>query len=203
MQNKNEQSEFVELKLMDVVQQFGEEEVKEILSNFSCPRNLDVEKFIREDAIAFSKKRQSITYLVFSLQEMKLARFYSIAIKPVTIPAAAISKNLAKRAARIGSFDETTQTYSTAMYLIAQLGKNSQYGKAESLGGRELLAFATAKISELSHLAGGTLQFLECEDVDFLKHFYEENNFAWFGARIAEREDGDGHLLHQYIRKID
>lgn len=55
MQNKNEQSEFVELKLMDVVQQFGEEEVKEILSNFSCPRNLDVEKFIREDAIAFSK----------------------------------------------------------------------------------------------------------------------------------------------------
>ena len=56
MQNKNEQSEFVELKLMDVVQQFGEEEVKEILSNFSCPRNLDVEKFIREDAIAFSKK---------------------------------------------------------------------------------------------------------------------------------------------------
>ena len=52
MQNKNEQSEFVELKLMDVVQQFGEEEVKEILSNFSCPRNLDVEKFIREDAIA-------------------------------------------------------------------------------------------------------------------------------------------------------
>lgn len=188
---------------MDVVRQFGEEEVKEILSNFSCPRNLDVEKFIREDAIAFRKKRQSITYLVFSLQEMKLAGFYSIAIKPVTIPAAAISKSLAKRAARIGSFDETTQTYSTAMYLIAQLGKNSQYGKAESLGGRELLAFATAKISELSHLAGGTLQFLECEDVDFLKHFYEENNFAWFGARIAEREDGDGHLLHQYIRKID
>ena len=43
MQNKNEQSEFVELKLMDVVRQFGEEEVKEILSNFSCPRNLDVE----------------------------------------------------------------------------------------------------------------------------------------------------------------
>ena len=48
MQNKNEQSEFVELKLMDVVRQFGEEEVKEILSNFSCPRNLDVEKFIRK-----------------------------------------------------------------------------------------------------------------------------------------------------------
>ena len=71
MQNKNEQSEFVELKLMDVVQQFGEEEVKEILSNFSCPRNLDVEKFIREDAIAISKKRQSITYLVFSLKEKK------------------------------------------------------------------------------------------------------------------------------------
>ena len=78
----------------------GENRIQSVLSNFSCPRNLDVEKFIREDAIAFSKKRQSITYLVFSLQEMKLAGFYSIAIKPVTIPAAAISKSLANGAAK-------------------------------------------------------------------------------------------------------
>ena len=38
---------------------FGEEELKELLTEFSCSKNADVERFLKEQAIEFTKKNQS------------------------------------------------------------------------------------------------------------------------------------------------
>ena len=55
---------FVQFNLSDLLDQLGEDEVKVILSSFSCPLNADVERFLREKAIEFSKRGFSKTHLV-------------------------------------------------------------------------------------------------------------------------------------------
>lgn len=51
----------------------GEESLGDLLSDFSCPDNPDVEYFLLHNAIEFTKKDQSITYLVF---HAKTVNFY-------------------------------------------------------------------------------------------------------------------------------
>ena len=46
----------------------GEESLYDLLSDFSCPKNPDVEYFLLHNAIEFTKKDQSITYLYLMLK---------------------------------------------------------------------------------------------------------------------------------------
>lgn len=41
----------------------GERALYELLSGFSCPQNPDVEYFLLHNAVEFTKKDQSVTYL--------------------------------------------------------------------------------------------------------------------------------------------
>ncbi len=41
----NLNTHFVQINLSDLLDELGEDEVKDILSSFSCPLNADVEKF--------------------------------------------------------------------------------------------------------------------------------------------------------------
>lgn len=52
--------------------QLGEDVLNCILSEFSCERNPDVEYFLKSQAIDFTKKNQSVTYLVFSTEDAQL-----------------------------------------------------------------------------------------------------------------------------------
>ena len=62
------------VNLEELVLQVGEERAKEVLSDFSCPMNADVEYFLRHKAIEFSKQRLAQTHLVFtSYQEAVLS----------------------------------------------------------------------------------------------------------------------------------
>lgn len=42
------ETHYIQINLSDLLDQLGEDEVKEILSTFSCPINADVEKFLNE-----------------------------------------------------------------------------------------------------------------------------------------------------------
>ena len=48
----------------------GEGRLFQVLSGFSCPKNPDVERFIKKTSIEFTKKNQSVTYLVFDVDSM-------------------------------------------------------------------------------------------------------------------------------------
>lgn len=50
-------------------EEVGEPALVRLLSDFSCPKNPDVEYFLKKNAIEFTKKNQSVTYLVFSNNE--------------------------------------------------------------------------------------------------------------------------------------
>lgn len=62
----------------------GEDKLVQLLSEFSCPLNTDVERFLKQQAIEFAKKHQAVTYLVLSLEDAELLGYFSVTIKPLT-----------------------------------------------------------------------------------------------------------------------
>ena len=77
----------------------GEDLLSSDLSDFSCPKNPDVEKFLKQQAIEFTKKNQSVTYLIYSAEDAELLGYFTLTSKPITInlfsdTAVTISKNI-------------------------------------------------------------------------------------------------------------
>lgn len=65
----------------------GEDKLVQLLSEFSCPLNPDVERFLKKQAIDFAKKHQAVTYLVLSLEDAELLGYFSITIKLLVVKA--------------------------------------------------------------------------------------------------------------------
>ena len=76
-------AEFVQIKLDDMLNQLGENEVKSILSSFVCNENFDVQDFIQNKAIEFSRQGLAKTTLVYwksdDNKEKYLVGYYAIA----------------------------------------------------------------------------------------------------------------------------
>lgn len=181
----------------------GEENLSDLLSDFSCSQNPDVEYFLLHNAIEFTKKSQSITYLVFNSHDASLVGYFSLALKPISIHSSKISKTMAKKLSRISILDEETQSYTAAAYLIAQLGKNYSVPKEKQISGSDLLGFALDTISNLKYSIGGVIEFLECEDNEFLLEFYTQNHFKTFDQRTTISSSGhNSRILHQLLKFI-
>lgn len=164
----------------------GEEKLNEILSEFSCPINPDVEKVLLRNAIEFTKKDQSVTYLVFAQDNVELVGYFSITIKPISALASSLSKTMCKKISRVSVLNEDTNTYAAFAYLIAQLGKNFALPIERRIGGNVLLDFALNNILRAKYFLGGVVEFLECEDKEPLIRFYTSNGFKIFSSRITK-----------------
>ena len=79
----------------------GEDALNLLIDGFSCPPNLEVEHFLKHSALDFTKKNQSVTYLAFrpATHGDIFAGYYSLAIKPISVRASAISKTMGSSAA--------------------------------------------------------------------------------------------------------
>ena len=109
---------------------------------------------------------------------------------------------MAKKLARVSILDEEAQSYTTAAYLIAQLGKNYSLPEEKQISGSILLGFALEAISNLKYSIGGVMEFLECEDNEFLLNFYTRNHFKPFDTRITASQNNKPHILHQLLKLI-
>ena len=78
---------------------------------------------MKEQSIEFTKKNQSVTYLVFSNEDASLVGYFTITIKPITVNAENFSNTMKRKIARVSELDEENGTYTLSAYLIAQLGK--------------------------------------------------------------------------------
>jgi len=179
----------------------GEEQLQQVLSEFLCSKNTDVERFLKEQSIDFTKKNQSVTYLVFSNEDAELVGYFTLAIKPISVNSGAFSNTMKRKIARVSELDETTGTYTLSAYLIAQLGKNFANNANERISGEQLLQAAIETIKELQYMAGGMVVFLEAEDNEELMHFYEDKNgFKRFSVRQVGAKGGDNHELIQLLK---
>lgn len=198
----------VNLKIM--LDEVGEDTVKSILSDFSCPMNPDVEFFLSQKAIGFAKQGWAQTHLVFASykDQWVLVGYFALANKYMRISAKRLgtsSSSVRRRIAKFATYDQTVKSYILAAPLIAQLGKNYTNGYNELITGDELLGEACEKIKRLQIDVGGKFAYLECEDKPKLIDFYSRNGFCEFDQRQLDRDETDklnGAYLVQMLKYI-
>ena len=180
----------------------GEPALVDLLSGFSSPKNKDVERFLKKSAIEFTKKNQSVTYLVFSLKSMALVGYFTIALKPLTVRGERVSNTIKRKIMRVSDFDSQTQTYTMSAYLIAQLGKNYTDGRNREITGAELLELAWSVIEDMQYRGGGMVVFLEANNEEKLLSFYRDNKFRQFDTRLTASKEAEPHELVQLLRLL-
>lgn len=195
------------LSLKDIIDEIGEDFCREILSNFSCPKNKDVEKFLAgRTAIDFAKQSIAETFLVYASYQKKnvLCGYFAIAPKYIVVNKHSLSSAL-KRRLRKFAMPSTDDTIVIVAPLIAQIGKNFASGYNRLISGDELLKLAIDKVKEAQRIIGGKVIYVECEDVEYLKTFYRENGFVEFGVRQLdgdEKTDISGTHLVQLLKYL-
>ena len=156
---------------------------------------------MREQSIEFTKKNQSVTYLVFSNDDASLVGYFTLTVKPITVNAENFSNTMKRKLARVSELDEEDGTYTLSAYLIAQLGKNYKDGLNEKIAGEQLLQAAIETIKELQYMVGGMVIFLEAEDKEKLMRFYEdENGFKRFDTKEVKAGTENAHVLVQLLK---
>ena len=180
----------------------GEPALDRLLSEFSCPKNPDVEHFLKSNCVEFTKKNQSVTYLVMSMEKGEFLGYFTIALKPLTVRDEMISNTVKRKIKRVSEFDSQTNSYTMSAYLIAQLGKNYKDGRNKEITGAELLELAWSVIEDMQYRGGGMVVFLEANNEEKLLSFYRDNKFRQFDTRLTASKEAEPHELVQFLRLL-
>ena len=178
----------------------SESDLTDFLASFSSPLNQDIEQFLHRTAVESSKKGQSSTYIVIDNEYEHLAGYFTLSLRAISVPFTKVSKSMGRKLSRISDFDNSTDSYTLAAYLIAQLGKNFSITKEQQIKGVDLLNMAHEQIMMSKYALGGIVEFLECEDNAHLLDFYAKNSFIPFNTRKSKSMPP--HSLHQLLRLI-
>lgn len=177
------------VNILDFVNSAGKDVAQNLLQTFSCPKNSEIENFIKNKAIDFALKKISVTYLLVD-DEKNIAAYFTLAHKVVEISADGLSNTTKGRLERFSSLNSKKNCFSASAFLIAQFGKNFKDGLNESISGIHLMDYVFSILEKAQHLVGGGLAFLECEEKSELLDFYtnSKNNFKIFGERYSNSE---------------
>lgn len=139
-----------------------------------------MESFLHHNAIQFEKAGIARTYLVFfeNEQETYLAGYYSIANKALNIDKKNFERlSNSQKKILLGQGHRTDKNnYAASSILLGQLGKNDLAGN--EILGVDILGVAYKVIKDIYNILGGKVLWLECEDNEKIKAFYERNGFS-------------------------
>lgn len=195
------------LSLEEILEQKGEDFCREILSVFSCPHNTDVERFLtKRSAVEFAKQGIAQTFLVYASYQKKnvLCGYFTIANKYIVVNKHSVSSTLRRRLRKFAMPGAAEDDLVIMAPLIAQLGKNEPYKAL--ITGDEMLKIALDKVRLAQRILGGKVVYVECEDIEFLKNFYQQNGFVIFGKRKLDKDEKTemcGTHLIQLLRYLD
>lgn len=179
-------NEYSVFNILDMAEAIGEKNLKELLSDFCCPKNEEIQHFVRDNAYEFARKKLSVTYLVVN-EDNYIVAIFTLAHKAVEVGNANLSNSKRKRISRYAVLDEETGSYTVSAFLIAQFGKNYALTDEKRLSGNELMDLTFEILQKVQHDIGGGIVFLECEDKPELLTFYqnEKNGFMPFNERYS------------------
>lgn len=182
-------SDYAVVNILDLMDAIGEDELQHILSDFSCPQNMEIENFVRENAVEFAKRKMSVTYLVID-GESRVTAMFALTHKAVQIMSEGLSSSLRKKIQRYAQLDEETGTFMLSSFLIGQFGKNYQYQNILKPDGKELMEAVFRILKHVQREIGGGVVYLECENKPQLLQFYQNdiNRFRIFGERFSKPE---------------
>lgn len=129
-------SQYNAVNILDMADAIGEDALKNILSDFSCQKNFEIENYVKKNALDFARQKMSITYLVVD-EEGNVVAIFALTHKAVQLTNEGLSGTMRKRIQRHAKLDEQSNTYMLSAFLIAQFGKNDQY--REKVTGDELM----------------------------------------------------------------
>ena len=183
---------------------YGEENFKSILSSFVCPLSKDVEDFIHNKAINFAIQHIAITFLVFLEKDEQLffVGYYTLSNKFVSVSNNMLSKTMQKRIPKFSQYDSKLGRHLISMPLIAQLGRNFIYEKSTTeFTGADLLELACKRIIQVQKVIGGKMTYIECASNPKLHEFYSKHGFIAFGERAKESDElAESPVLVQMLR---
>ena len=186
------------INLLDLVDAIGEGETKNLLSDFSCSKNQEIENYVRKNALDFARRKISMTHLVIDDQG-RLAAMFALTHKAIEINGEGLSKTTRSKLQRFAELDETTDCFSVSAFLIAQFGKDDLAGY--SLSGDILMASALDVLTTAQRNVGGGVVYLECENRPRLLEFYQSshNGFRPFGQRFSEKDQVEYIQLLRFL----
>jgi len=195
---------FAVWNILDLIAEYGEEATQTILSRFSCKKagevaslNPNLESFAKNYAVHFAMKKVAVSYIVGSEENGAVLGIFTLAHKPVEIPAVGLSRTSIKTIERYANLGESGNSYLVSGFLIAQFGKNYGFDNGRHITGAELMRLAYKELSDLQRRAGGGLVYLDCEPKTPLTEFYENLGFRRFGERNSIK---DGKRYLQYMK---
>ncbi len=142
-----------------------------ILESFYCPKNLDVEKFIKEKSIRFEQSSKARTYLIFDENVDHLLAYFSLTFKQIHINHTMMSKTKIKT---IDGISKNAKFINA--FLIGQIGKNFNI-EHNKICLKHILDEIFSILFEAQKIVGGRIVILECEDDHKLISLYEDHDF--------------------------
>jgi len=170
------------INLDDVLIEKEKNDVDKLLDTFHCRRDLDLERFLKQDAIQFHKKHRSRTYLFLSDDCKKVLAYVTLGIKSMNIPEANALTNRVKK--EMDVYKGVSQSY-----LIGQLGKSDGVEKGI---GPELIAFSLSVFEKSFRALGCRTVRVDCKQ-ELIK-FYEDNGFI-----LISPEKDEDELYHMVL----
>ena len=186
------------INILDIIEDSGEDNIKEALSAFSCPLNTEIETFARSKAIDFAKKKLSISYIVFDNLDSQIVGYFTLTHKAIDIKGENLSNTSRRKLSNHARYEDDSDTYSTSAFLLAQFGKNYGVDAGKRITGTLLMEFVMDILKDIQHRIGGGVIYLDAEERPELKEFYENRaNYKLFGERYS---DADNIKYLQYMR---
>ena len=181
-------NDYSTVNILDMIDAIGEDALSGILSDFSCPKNPEIETFVKNKAIDFAKRKISITYLVIDDDSSEILSIFALTHKALDINSEALSSTSRKKLSRFAQFDENNSSYTVSAFLIAQFGKNYAVSQPEDWNGIRLMEKAFETLEKVQRQVGSGVVYLECEDNEHLLSFYqnENNRFHPFNERYSD-----------------
>ena len=156
----------IEKSLQTIIELYGTEGTKMVLSEFVCKKNKEVQDFIRHKAIDCEQRRISKTILIFDKDaDYQLVGFYSLSIKSFVLDE---KINTTQKKKYFG----TAQTNGDVIpsLLIGQLGKNDAV-KSEFTG-KELMDLIFRYISRVDSIINSVICYVEHDGNKKIREFY-------------------------------
>lgn len=177
-----------------IIETEGAEAAHELVSEFRCARNPDVEKFVVSNAVGFAQQGICITFLVYEEETAQLAGIFAIANKVLKVPREKLSRTMQRKLAKFSDIADDDEI-ALAAPIVAQLGRCDSVSR-DTAPGAELLGLATGLAANAMRIISGRVVYLECEDEPKILAFYQREGFRAVGMRVSD----SGVTYHVLIR---
>ena len=193
--------------ILDLVKQFGEEELNKYLSDFSCIKykndsrslNTDIEAFLKKNSIDFARQKKSVTYLFQDTNDGALLGYFTITHKPILISADGLSNTIQKKIERYSELDIMAQTYTVSAFLVAQFGKNYAIDNGKRINGKFMMDLVDNELKYIQYRIGGGMKYLDCEPIQSLLDLYKSCGFKEFSTRYSKKDNKQYVQLLKFI----